>query len=422
MESAEVNIFYAVHAYKPAFRVGGPVISVSAAAETLVRKGHRVTVFTSTMNLDQELDVPTNRPVGINGVEVWYFRRVEPLKNWFPFIPYLSRSIGYLYCPDMRAALDRIIPSMDIVDTQMPYVYPSYAAAHAAFRHDKPLFYHQRGAFNPSRLQFRGIKKRLYITGIEKPIMKRATTLIALAEGERRAFEALGIATQCEIVPNGIDVQPPRDEARKRVEQRYGIRRDAPVVLFLGRLHPTKGADILLNAFARVAAVHASACLVMAGPDEWGLEPEWIKRIAETGLSERVIFTGMLEGEEKADMLERADLFCLPSTGEGFSIAVLEALAAATAVVLSPGCNFDEVEAAGAGRVVARDENAVADALKDLLSDGVRLAEMGRAGRRLVTARYSWNEVADRLLSVYGEGFERHAKTAGRALTAVSVS
>src|SRR5262245_43528 len=105
-----MNILYAVHAYKPSYRVGGPVLSVSAAAERLVRRGHQVTVFTSNSNLDEDLDVPTDRGVDVEGVQVWYFRREERLKKWFPFIPYLSRSLGFLYCPAMRSALDRVLP------------------------------------------------------------------------------------------------------------------------------------------------------------------------------------------------------------------------------------------------------------------------------------------------------------------------
>ncbi|HKN57388.1 MAG TPA: glycosyltransferase [Gemmatimonadaceae bacterium] len=410
MGSVDVNILYAVHAYKPAYRVGGPVLSVSAAAEMLVRKGHRVTVFTSNSNLDEDLDVPTDRPIDVEGVEVWYFRRQEPLQKWLPFVPYLSRSIGFLYCPAMRDALSRVVPSVDIVDTQMPFVYPSYAAAHAAFRYNKPLFYHQRGIFNEARLRFRGAKKRLYIAAIERPIMRRATTLIALSDGEQRAFRLLGVATPCEIVPNGVDVPAPLEGASERVEQRFGIPRTAPVVLFLGRLHPIKGAAILLHAFMDAARRVPEAVLVMAGPDESRLISEWQLRLADHDLKNRIVFTGMLTGTDKDDMLARSDLFCLPSVGEGFSMAVLEALANRTAVMLSPGCNFPEVETAGAGRIVASDIPRMVDALVDLLGDRERLKRMGEAGYAFVAKNYSWDAITERLIATYNEGIERFAR------------
>src|ERR1043166_4787482 len=104
-----------------------------------------------------------------------------------------------------------------------------------------------------------------------------------------------------------------------------------------------------------------NAVLTIAGPDEWGLEAQWRQRTHERG---RVVFPGMVSGDEKADLLARADLFCLPSTAEGFSNAVLEALASATAVMLSPQCNFPEVESANAGVVVDADAGRMAAAMR----------------------------------------------------------
>jgi glycosyltransferase involved in cell wall biosynthesis len=396
-----MRILYALTAYKPAWRVGGPVLSVSDAAEALVGKGHRVTVFCSNSNLDRDLDVPVDRPLDVDGVEVWYCRREEPMQKWLPFVPYLARSIGFMYCPAMRAALDRTMPSIDVVDTHMPFVYPSYAAARAAFRHRRPLVYHQRGNFDPARLRFRPWKKRLYIDLIERPIMRRATILVGLTEAERASFRALGVRTPVEVVPNGVRLPDERPGAGERVQRRWGIAPGAPLVLFMGRLHPTKGAERLLAAFARVQERLPGAVLVMAGPDEWKLQAAWNARLAQGALAGRVHFPGMLTGDDKADMLARADLFALPSLGEGFSMAVLEALAARTAVMLSPGCHFPEVDEAGCGVTVAADEAAMGAALVDLLERPDRLRAMGAAGRRLVAARYSWDAITDRLLSVY---------------------
>ena len=175
----------------------------------------------------------------------------------------------------------------------------------------------------------------------------------------------------------------------------------APLLLFMGRLHPLKGADILLDAFVQVQTRVPGAVLMMAGPDEWRLEAEWRTRVAAHGLQNHVIFPGMLTGDEKADVLARANLFSLPSVGEGFSMAVLEALAASTAVILSPGCHFAEVESAGAGVVVEAEAAAMADALTRLLASPTRLHEMGQAGRRLVAERYSWDRIAARLADIY---------------------
>ncbi|HSY52595.1 MAG TPA: glycosyltransferase [Thermoanaerobaculia bacterium] len=406
-----MRILYAGTGYKPAYRLGGPIVSVSATAEMLVRKGHEVVVVSTNANNDQELDVPVGVPVDVDGVQVWYFRRQEPLRRFLPFVPYLSRSIGFMYAPEMRAALDRLVPDVDLVHTQGPFVYPSYAAAHAAKRYRKPLLYSQRGSFDEERLRFRSMKKKLYIAAVEKPIMRYAASLVALTEAERASYRALGVNTPIAIVTNGIDIPGPRSRAVERVLTRFGIANDALMILFLGRLHPIKGADKLLEAFLRVMHDFPDAVLMIAGPDEWGLEKRWRAHVVD---GDRVIFPGMIGGEEKADVLARADLFCLPSVAEGFSIAVLEALASSTAVMLSPACHFPEVEGAKAGVVVDADIERMVAVMRELLGDPVRLRAMGEAGRRLVSEHYSWDLVTDRLIELYTEAVGQRARTESR--------
>ncbi|HEX9368795.1 MAG TPA: glycosyltransferase, partial [Vicinamibacterales bacterium] len=320
-----------------------------------------------------------------------------------PFVPYLSRSMGFLYAPAMRAALDRLVPAVDLVHTQGPFVYPSYAAARAAIRHHKALVYSQRGCFAEQRLRFRGMKKKLYISALEKPIMRRAGLLVALTETERASYRALGVDTPIAIVPNGTDIPPLRPDAAARVQAAFGIAPDVPMVLFLGRLHPTKGPETLIDAFIRVMDRVPRPVLMIAGPDEWGLQERWRERATRHGAGDRVLFPGMIGGEVKADILARADLFCLPSIAEGFSNAVLEALASSTAVMLSPACNFPEVEPAHAGVIVEADAGRMASVMRELLDRPAALRAMGEAGRRFVGAHYSWDVITDRLAELYAQ-------------------
>lgn len=396
-----MRILFAVHGYKPAYRVGGPIISVAALAEHLVARGHEVIVFTTNSNLDEDLEVPTDRPLQVDGVEVWYFRRDDFIQNRIPFLSYLAKSIGFLYAPLMRRELDRVVPTVDIVHTHMPFVYPTYAASRAALRHGKPLFYHQRGVFDPRRLGFRGRKKRAYIRLFERPVLRRATTLVALTPAEVASYRALGVVTQCEVIPNGIDADRYRTIPARDIEARWHIPPRAVVVLFMGRIHPIKGADRLVDAFLSIAEQIPSAVLVMAGPDEFGLEQKMRARVEQSGMASRVIFTGMVSGDDKLDLLARANLFSLPSDAEGFSIAILEALASGTPVLISPDCHFPEVQEAGAGLIVSNDRVALAIALAGLLERPQELRDMGERGRALVRERYTWDRITDRMIEAY---------------------
>jgi glycosyltransferase involved in cell wall biosynthesis len=254
------------------------------------------------------------------------------------------------------------------------------------------------------------MKKRIYIKAIERPIMRKATTLIALTEAEVRSFRALGVQTPCRVIPNGIDlVDQPRTSERSACSF-YNISPDEMVILFMARLHPIKGADRLIRAFLMLHGSFPTATLVMAGPDEWGMVEKFRQEIMKAGIGNRVLFPGMVTGRTKQELLTRADLFCLPSDAEGFSMAVLEALASSTAVLLSPGCHFPEVEKAGAGRVVQPEPDALCNAIADLLDNPEKLKEMGRKGRDFVSRYYSWDTITDQHIEAYVEGIERNRK------------
>jgi glycosyltransferase involved in cell wall biosynthesis len=396
-----MHILYITPAYKPAYRMGGPIVSVAAAAEALVRRGHEVTVATTNANLDVDIDVPLNRPVDVEGVTVWYFARREPIRKWLPFVPYLSQSMGFAYAPAMKDALRNLMANSDVVDTQMPFVYPTFVASRMALRLGKPLFYHQRGNFLSSHVRRRALKKQVYISLFEMPVLRRASGLIALTEAERDAYRHLAPATPCEIIPNGVVVPLLDSHAPARVATRWGVPGDSLLLLFFSRLEEWKGADELLAAFQRVQSAHPNLFLVMAGDDHCEAERRWRPIAEQEGYGRRLIFTGGLSGQEKEDILHRADLFSLPSKGEGLSMAVLEAMAHRTAVMLSPECNFPEAERAGAGVTVERNVEEMVSALTSLIADRAGLRAMGEAGRVLTTDHYSWDVVIDRLLDVY---------------------
>jgi len=173
-----------------------------------------------------------------------------------------------------------------------------------------------------------------------------------------------------------------------------------PYVVFLGRLHLQKGVDVLVDAFAQLRSNGRRCKLVLIGPD-YGLLAALQKKIAHYNLSQDVILTGPVFGRLKLSALAGAACFCLPSRQEGFSMAILEAMAVGVPVVISEGCNFPEVAEAGAGIVTQLDASKIADGLEYVLADAPRAALMGTHGRALVQSRYTWPEIAEQMLSAY---------------------
>jgi glycosyltransferase involved in cell wall biosynthesis len=396
-----MHILYVTLAYKPAYRIGGPIWSVSAVAEGMVARGHRVTVFTTNSNLNEDLDVPFDQPVLVDGVEVWYFRHQELIQKYLWWLKYFSQSMGFLFTPALSASMRKLRPSVDIVHTQMPFVYPTMIAGRLAIAAGKPLFYNQRGVFHPTRLEYRGLKKRLYLELFEKPIMRRARGLIALTPDEIDSYRALGIKTPCHVVPNGIDVARFRRMPHAQSLSGLGIAQSDQVILFLGRLHPTKGVDLLLNAFVRIASIYPKSVLVIAGPDEHGFSQRFRDEAVQQNLEPRILIPGMVTGELKLDLLARADLFVLPSIGEGQSMAVLEALASGTPVILSPECNFPIVEELAAGAIVPRDVHLIAQAISRFLSDPILRSAASEAAYTLARDKFAWPSIVEKLESIY---------------------
>ena len=402
-----MNILHAAHVYKPGLHGGGPLISIAALTEGLANRGHRIVVITTNGDIHEDMDVPLDQPVDVQGVEVWYFRRREYLKTLLPFIPYLAKSMGYLYAPKMAGILDQIVPRMDIVHTHMPFVYPTYASAKAACHHDIPVVYHQRGVLDTNRLQFRSIKKRFYIDLFERPIMKRAARLIALTQQEVDDYKTLGIDTPCRIIPNGINADEYYSEPSELLGGHIPLAHSQRLILFLGRLHPIKGADLALEAFIKVAHQLPDVVMVMAGPDEFDLVKIFQQKVAEANLGDRIFFPGTVSGRLKLDLLARADLFVLPSFGEGFSMAILEAMAGSTPVLISPECHFSEVQTHGAGVVLQRNTSSWADQMLLMLSDAGLLFQMGQKARRLVKEQYTWDNIVSQVEDLYVEVWER---------------
>jgi len=184
---------------------------------------------------------------------------------------------------------------------------------------------------------------------------------------------------------------------------------DKRIAVFLGRVHGKKGLLPLLEAWSTIRQTSPEWHLVIAGPDEAGHAAEVASRADQLQLSDSVSLVGPVYGAEKQALLRAASVFVLPSFSEGFSVAVLEAMAAELPVLITPGCNFPEAGAAGAAAIVEPTLEGIRDGLGGLLlMPDYEREEMGRRGHHLVLTKYSWETVAQQMLAVYqwvlGEG------------------
>lgn len=308
------------------------------------------------------------------------------------------------YSAGWHRVLARVIPAYDLVHIHELWHYPHFVAARLARRSRRPYIITLHGGLESWALNFKALRKRLYLWVIQRRLLQDAAALHALTEAESRSVRRLGLQTRVEIIPSGIDFSqfeplPARDELHAVYPQLAGKR----LILFLGRLHRIKGLDLLVKAFSAVAHDErfADVRLLLAGPDETGYRAEVESLLTKEGAADKAIFTGLLVGRTKLATLARADLFVLPSYSEGLSRSLLEAMACGIPVVITQPCGLPEVASAGAGEVVELSPAALANAMQRILADASLRTRMGRAGRQLAASRFSLDAVAAQMAGFY---------------------
>jgi glycosyltransferase involved in cell wall biosynthesis len=374
-----MRILHVTPYFVPALSFGGVVSAVAGLAAEQVRRGHRVTVLT-TDALDRSTRIPSRRET-LDGIEVIRCRNV---------FPWLRRVLNLSSPPGIWQA-SRALPA-DVV-----HLHELRTVEALLLDRARPLVLSPHGTLPYAT--GRGDIKRLWDQVVGRTVMSRVTAIAALTAAEadeaRHLWQHMGVALPpVTIIPNGVSL----DTAHiGHLRQRR--RDDHLTVLFLGRLQERKGVQLLLPAFAEVARYLPQARLVVAGPDE-GMRDMLLALSRTLAVNDRVTFAGMVTAAERDALLARADVFVLPAVGEGLSMAALEAMAAGLPLLLTPGCNLPDVEARGAGLLVERSINALADGLRLMLQDSDIRHRMGQQAQAW-SASFTWSTVAEQMDALY---------------------
>lgn len=271
---------------------------------------------------------------------------------------------------------------------RLPYVVFTHGMLDPWFKHTYPL---------------KHLKKWLYWPWTEYRVLRDAAAVLFTSEEERLlARESFWLYRARErVVAYGTRTPPDNGaELAARFLQQHQDLQGKRLLLFLSRIHEKKGCDLLIDAFADVAASVEGLHLVMAGPDQSGWVAALQSQAEQHGLSHRIHWTGMLQGDAKWGAFHAAEAFVLPSHQENFGIAVAEALGCGLPVLISNKVNiWREVQQAGAGLV----EEDTVDGTRALLErwvhlDGAEREAMGRQARQLFEERFTVNAMAESLL------------------------
>ena len=270
---------------------------------------------------------------------------------------------------------------------RMPNVYPNLAA----LLNDTPLVLSPRGMLGKAAFAYSAKQKQIFWHFAQKNAMRAVTCFHATSEAEMADIRAFGLTAPVAVIPNGIDV-PGAALAQPREKE----------VLYLGRIHPKKGIDKLLRAWALVCGSNPEWRLRIVGPSEQGHLEELENLSRSLFLMESVIFDGPVYGDEKSKAYSRASLFVLPTSNENFGMVVAEALSQSTPVVSTVGAPWQGLVREGCGWWVEHGSEPMADALSDAMRrSATELNAMGARGRDWMLRDFGWPEIAAQTEQLY---------------------
>ncbi len=383
-----MRILHVISSLSP--RAGGPPVIAASLAAAQAQLGHNVQLLSYAHA--QAFRPHDPEPLGD---EIPGWSRVKHTRLPEPTL------WERLFATGARRAVSSMADQPQVI--HLHSVWESILPVTAAWcrRRRVPYVVLVNGMLHPWSMAQSSLKKRVALMVRYRRMLDGASAIHVGNAAEREVVAAMGLRAPTVDMANGIwpqKFEPP--SAPGLFRRQHPELGEAPFILFLSRLHHKKGPDLLLESFRLLHQRMPDVRLVIAGNDA-GAMGQIERGVASFGLRKHTLLPGPLFGEIKRAALAEAACFCLPSRQEGFPVAVLEAMAAGLAVVVSRECNMPELESHNAGLVLPLAPPAFADALQQVLGDHALRRRLGESARSLVLSEYSWNRIAQQSIELY---------------------
>lgn len=366
---------------------GGPSQMVLGLSSALAKAGVEITIATTNSNGDvgqAPLDVPLGVPVAQNGYEIYYFR-CSPFRR-------------YKFSIELLQWLHKNAKAYDLAHIHALFSPVSSCSAAIARSQHLPYILRPLGTLDPADLQKKRQLKRLYAAMLERPNLAGAAAIHFTSEQEAKTSERFNTVTRDVILPLGVSLPP---SASSSIHEKYGIPTNKPILLFMSRIDPKKGLDLLLPALENL---DSDFHFVLAGgnPQDPSYEATIRDRIQQSQLKDKTSIVGFVTGSEKTALLEAADLFVLPSYYENFGIAVAEAMSVGTPVVISDQVHiWQDIERSHSGWIAQCNVESLTQALKEALANRVEQIQRGKNAQIFAQQNYSWDAIAQQVIKTY---------------------
>jgi glycosyltransferase involved in cell wall biosynthesis len=383
-----LRILHVAYIYPPKLGVADGITNVVYnVTKELVRRGHQVSVYTSDMlDLHGKASLDSSSLV-INGVDVHYMRSLLRYKT-------------FIITPALFPLLSKSMTEFDVIHVHDCRSFQGISAYLFAKAKGVPYVFQPHGSYLSllSGSPIDEVARLLLDKLISQKIVENASKIIAISQMEANQYRSMGVSEEKIVtVPNGIDLSeyvdlPPEGSFKKE----FDIEEGEKIVLYLGRIHESKGLDLLAKAFSFITKDLDNVRLVVVGPDD-GYLASFSKTISDLGLEERVLLPGLVSKEDKFAALVDSDVFVTPRFS-GFPVTFLEAcLAGCPIVTTSNELNWIHNNV---GYVAKNSPVSIGNAVLKILQDKGLREELRNNCRRAVKS-FDISKIASQLENTY---------------------
>ncbi len=372
---------------------GGPSQMVRGLSAALAEQGVYVTILTTNSNGDfgqLPLSVPLAQPLEEQGYEVIYF-------NCSPFRRY-KFSLGLLNW------LWHHGQDYDLAHIHALFSPISTAAATLCRLRKLPYILRPLGTLDPLDLRKKQALKKIYGNLLERPNLQGAAAIHFTTQQEADVSERYGTNSPAIILPLGVTPPSLSDLEPFPLPIIEATDNQIPTLLFLSRIDPKKGLELLISALENLKKVGANFHFILAGsnPQDPDYEQQILAQVQASTIATDTAIAGFVEGEAKWHLLKQADLLILPSYYENFGIVVAEAMAVGTPVLISDQVYiWPAVKAAEAGWISSCSIQSLTEQIQVALKDPQELKRRGQNAQRLASEQYTWPAIAAQTITIY---------------------
>jgi glycosyltransferase involved in cell wall biosynthesis len=370
---------------------GGPSQMVIGLSAALASQGIDVTIITTDSNGDigqLPLDVPLNQQIQQDGYQIIYFR-CSPFRR-------------YKFSLSLLQWLNANVRQFDLAHIHAIFSPVTTIAATIARKHNLPYIIRPCGMLDPADLQKKKQLKQIYGRLLERPNLAGAAAIHFTSKQEAIISERFGLGSTSKM-PVPQDLVIPLGVTAGLFPKRLP-ESQVPIILFMSRIEPKKGLDLLIPALENILASGIEFHFILAGsnPQDADYETQIKLQIQNSSLAKYTTITGFVSGDLKLELLTKADLFVLPSYYENFGIAVAEAMAAGKPVVISDRIHiWEDIQQAEAGWVGPLEVSAIGNLIKLALLDPHERKRRGLNAKKYAEKHYNWDAIAQQTIDAY---------------------